>query len=81
MYEQSLMWNKVNQSKIQEISYQACGSKNNLANPSYMNSRILTAFTLYTKLEMLLVSDNLYISNQKKSFFINFQRMLLRTVY
>lgn len=45
-----------------------------------MNSHILTAFALYTRLEMLLVSDNLCISNQKEVF-INFQKMLLYTKY
>lgn len=77
---QSVMWNKVNQCKIHNISYQVYGSKNNIANTSYMNSHILTAFTLYTRLEMLLVSDNLHISNQKV-FFINFQKTLLKTIY
>lgn len=37
---QSVMWNKVKQGKIQDISCQAYGSKNNMANPSYMNSYI-----------------------------------------
>lgn len=75
-----MLVNKVNQRKIQDFSYQAYGSKINMASPSYMNSHILTAFTLYTRLEMLLVSDNLCISNQKEVF-TNFQKMLLYIKY